>query len=135
MKTMKRTLATMMVASLMVGTIGIAALAASTAPAKATKAAPAATTAKTTATAAKAPAAAPAATTTAPKFSQDDATKIALKAHQGSTLISVQLVGKIYQVTIQTPKAKHLVQVGSKSGKILKDTILAASTQKKAASK
>ena len=117
MKFLQKSLVSATITAMLVGTLAVASLAATntgnSAPAanKSTTAA-ASTTAKTQ----------------APKISQDQAVKIALAAHKGATLIKAKLVGKIYEVRIQTPKAKRLVQVGSKSGKILSDTLVKEAT-------
>lgn len=92
--------------------------------------------AKTTAPAATKPAAA-ASTQTAvksaqptPKISQDEASKIALKAHKGAKVTDIKLVvenGKpFYIVKLETAKGGRELKIGGNSGKIFRDKLTAA---------
>lgn len=61
------------------------------------------------------------ATQKTPKVSQDQATQIALKAHQGATLASIKLVGKVYLVKLTSDQASYSLKVGANTGRIIKD--------------
>jgi hypothetical protein len=56
------------------------------------------------------------------KLTQDDVTKIVVKAYADAKVVDVKLNGKIYIVKIQTAKGNRTLQIGGNTGKILKDT-------------
>ena len=64
------------------------------------------------------------------KLSQDQATKIALAAHQGAKLVEIKLTienGKpFYIAKLDTAKGTRELKIGGNSGKIFKDTLTAA---------
>ena len=56
------------------------------------------------------------------KLTQDDVTKIVVKAYADAKVVDVKLNGKIYIVKIQTAKGNRTLQIGGNTGKIIKDT-------------
>jgi hypothetical protein len=80
----------------------------------------------TTTTATKTSATAATTTVATVKLTQDDVTKIVVKAYADAKVVDVKLTGKIYFVKIQTAKGNRTLQIGGNSGKVLKDTADAA---------
>jgi len=55
------------------------------------------------------------------RLTQDDVTKIVLKAYKKAQILDVKLTGKIYTVKIQTTKSTRILSVGGNTGRILKN--------------
>jgi uncharacterized membrane protein YkoI len=70
-----------------------------------------------------------------PKISQDQASQIATKAHQGTQLIDIKLTGKVYIVHLSSDAGRYTLKIGANTGKILKDKLSKTATAKKTTKK
>jgi uncharacterized membrane protein YkoI len=61
----------------------------------------------------------------APKVSQGQATQIALKAHQGATVDSIKLAGKVYVVKLTSDQGKYKMKIGANTGRVIKNSKIA----------
>lgn len=66
------------------------------------------------------------------KISQDEAAKIALKAHKDGKITNIQRVKLMYTVHLQTPQGNVTMKIGANTGRILGDVLEKAPVAPKA---